>query len=122
MPPTRPFGLSRMERLRRRAEYLAVQQTGKKIHTDSFLVFVLARPELEAAPARLGVTVSKKVGNAVKRNRVKRLVREAFRRHKKQFPAGVDLVFIAKRTAVERSYEEVEKELERLCRRWSQRR
>jgi ribonuclease P protein component len=122
LPPVRPFGLPRIERVRRRSEYLAVQLAGKKIQSDSFLIFLLAHPEREELPARLGVTVSKKVGNAVERNRVKRLVREAFRRHKRRFPSGIEVVFIAKRTAVERSYVEIERELERLCRRWSQKR
>src|SRR6266542_2610193 len=102
------------ERLRRRREFLRVQGTGRKLHTDSFLVFVL--PRSEPGPARMGVTASRKLGGAVRRNRVKRLVREAFRRHKLLFPTGVDLVFVAKKSAVEAEYEQVVREMERLCR------
>ena len=105
--------LPRTERLRRRIEFTAVQGRGKKIHTESFLVFLLARAD-GLAPARLGITVSKKVGNAVERNRVKRLVREAFRHTKALFPKGYDVVFVAKKNAVGADLNRVLEEVERL--------
>lgn len=92
-----------------------MQDGGRKIHTDSFLVFV--SPQREPGPARIGITASRKLGGAVVRNRVKRLVREAFRRHKLLFPAGLDVVFIAKKNAVEVEYDQVVREIEKLCRR-----
>ena len=92
-----------------------MQDGGRKIHTDSFLVFVL--PQREPGPMRIGITASRKLGGAVVRNRVKRLVREAFRRHKLLFPAGLDVVFIAKKNAVEVEYDQVVREIEKLCRR-----
>lgn len=115
--------LPRARRLRKRAGFLAVQGRGRKLHTDSFLVFVLPRRSKTAdehppLPTRLGVTVSKKVGGAVARNRVKRLLREAFRRRKALFPQGLDLVFVAKRSAVEAHYEQVAREIEKLCSRY----
>ena len=48
---------------------------------------------------RLGITVIKKIGNAVKRNRVKRLVREFFRLNKSYFPQGYDIVVAARKNA-----------------------
>jgi ribonuclease P protein component len=48
---------------------------------------------------RLGITVSKRVGNSVRRNRVKRLVREFFRLHKDSFPQGCDIVIAARKDA-----------------------
>lgn len=92
-----------------------MQDGGRKIHTDSFLVFV--SPQREPGPTRIGITASRKLGGAVVRNRVKRLVREAFRRHKLLFPAGLDVVFIAKKNAVEVAYDQVVREIEKLCRR-----
>ncbi len=92
-----------------------MQDGGRKIHTDSFLVFVL--PQREPGPTRIGVTASRKLGGAVRRNRVKRLVREAFRRHKLLFPGGLDVVFIAKKDAVGVDYDQVVREIEKLCRR-----
>jgi ribonuclease P protein component len=59
-------------------------------------VLVVRRADRPEAPARLGLTVSQKVGNAVRRNRVKRLVREVFRRERALFPRGAELVVIAK--------------------------
>jgi ribonuclease P protein component len=94
---------------------LRVQDGGRKIHTDSFLVFVL--PQDAPGPARVGITASRKLGGAIVRNRVKRLVREAFRRHKLLFPTGLDIVFIAKKNAVEADYDQVVREIEKLCRR-----
>ena len=57
---------------------------------------LLIAPSSEGRPARLGVTASKHVGDAVRRNRTKRLVREAFRLHPELFPDGIDLVVIAR--------------------------
>lgn len=53
---------------------------------------------------RLGITVTKKVGHAVFRNRVKRWVREAFRQERERFPPGWDIVFVAKRQCVNACY------------------
>jgi len=53
---------------------------------------------------RLGITVSKKIGNAVKRNRIKRVIRELFRLNKNRFPVGYDIVIVARRDASHLSY------------------
>jgi ribonuclease P protein component len=104
----------RCRRLRKRAEYLSVQGGGRKLHGESFLLFVLPRAE---AQTRIGVTVSKRVGGAVTRNRVKRLVREVVRRHAAWFPMGIDLVFVAKPSAAALDFPRTEREVEKLCRR-----
>lgn len=100
------------ERIRKRTEYLSVQGRGRKVHSDSFLLFVLAGER-----TRFGITVSKKVGNAVDRNRVKRLVREVVRRHKAWFPTETELVFVAKQKAAALDFPRAEREIERLCQR-----
>ena len=69
--------LGKAARLRRRREFLAVQERGRRVYARELVVVVLG-PRAEASP-RLGVTVSSRVGNAVVRNRIKRWVREAFR-------------------------------------------
>lgn len=111
-----PERFPKSARLRRRGEFLRVQGGGRKIHTDSFLVFVL--PQDVPGPARVGITASRKLGGAVVRNRVKRLVREAFRRHRLLFPSGLDVVFVAKKHAAEAQYDQVVREIEKLCRRF----
>lgn len=60
---------------------------------------------------RLGLTVSAKLGNAVARNRIKRLLREAYRLHEGEFASGVDLVLVARARAVGATYHEIEKSL-----------
>ena len=62
--------------------------------TPLFLVFILARSDAQGA--RLGITVTRKVGNAVRRNRIKRLVREWFRHCGAELGAR-DIVVVAKR-------------------------
>jgi ribonuclease P protein component len=68
-------------------------------------------------PSRLGVTVSRKVGGAVVRNRVKRLVREAFRTHKHELPPGLLLVLVAKADAAGVGFSQVVAELREVGRR-----
>src|SRR5690606_6730533 len=80
-----------------------------RVHTRSFLVVLRPR---EDDRTRLGITVTKKVGNAVRRNRVKRCVREAFRLHRELFPQGFDVVFIAKQGAQVEGTAQVVSELE----------
>jgi ribonuclease P protein component len=60
---------------------------------------------------RLGVTVSRKIGNAVQRNRVKRLVREFFRLHRSELQPAHDLLIIARAGAEKLSFRDVESEL-----------
>jgi ribonuclease P protein component len=75
---------------------------GRRSASRNFVVFVHAEIATESEPARvnrLGITVSKKVGNSVIRNRVKRRVRAWFRQTRDALPAGVELVVIARRPA-----------------------
>ena len=91
-------GLSKERRIRRRSEYQRIQSQGHRLLTAHF-VFVLAPRPSGALPdsgPRLGIAVSRKIGNAVVRNRVKRLVREAFRATYVQFGDRVDVVVIAR--------------------------
>ncbi len=60
---------------------------------------------------RLGLTVSAKLGNAVTRNRIKRLLREAYRLHEDSFAQSVDIVLVARGRAVGASYRDIEKSL-----------
>lgn len=102
------LGLSPADRLRKRFEFGRVRDRGRRVHTQSFVIQLA--PAL-GARSRLGLTVSKKVGNAVRRNRVKRLVREAFRTGRDLFPEASDIVVIAKPQCTATCLADVQREL-----------
>lgn len=95
-------------RLRKNREFNRVREMGCKRHTPHFVIIVLRRQE---GPTRLGLTVSRKVGNAVRRNRVKRLVREFFRTRYDCLPRHSDISIIARKGASELDYSLVLNEL-----------
>jgi ribonuclease P protein component len=101
----------RAARVRRRPEYLAIQNRGRRLVGPHLLLFALA------GSGRLGVTVSKKVGGAVLRNRVKRWIRDCYRRRRPEFPAGLDLVVVARPPAAGADHKAVCAELASLARR-----
>jgi|SRR5947209_8192285 len=87
-----------MERLKQRAEFLAAAK-GAKVPAAAFVLQGRARGD--AAPPRFGFTVSKKVGNAVERNRVRRRLREIVRAHAALLAQdGHDYVLIGRRAAL----------------------
>lgn len=83
-------------RLRRRREFLEVQQRGRRIYSGELIVLAL---DSGTPRPRIGITVSSRVGNAVERNRVKRWIREGWRRAVADLPA-VDLLVIARTSAL----------------------
>jgi ribonuclease P protein component len=108
-------GFPRRRRLRRRADFLAIQADGRRFNGPNYLLLARRRPIL--GDIRLGITVSRKVGNAVERNRVKRWVRESYRRLSASLPAGIDLVVIARPGAARSDYRSTSAELSSLLRR-----
>ena len=90
--PARGFGAA--DRLHRRAEFLRVQRKGVRAQSGHFVVYA-ARLAIKSRNC-LGVTVSRRIGNAVVRNRVKRRIRECFRLQlREQLPEGIAMVVIA---------------------------
>jgi ribonuclease P protein component len=98
------------ERLKHNNDFKRVYEQGKKIMSSSFVLYVDSDSKRQYR--RLGIIASKKnIGNAVKRNRCKRLVRELFRRNKDKFPPGSDVIVVVKRDMVGKRYAELEEEL-----------
>lgn len=88
-------------RLLKSGDFVRCQRFGQRFSTEHF-IFCYYRDQTrleEQYPARMGLAISRKVGNAVVRNRIKRLLREFFRLHIKTMEKGVDLVIIAKTSA-----------------------
>lgn len=89
------------ERLRRTQEYQRVFRHGKKLVSPLFVIYIYPSSE---SFSRLGMAVSKRVGKAVARNRIKRFIRELFRRHKKFFKPPCDVVVVARQQATSASF------------------
>ena len=97
LPSLPSLGIRKEMRLRQRVDYLAIQGGGRKLHGRHVLAMVRKQPGV-CPHGRLGLTVTKKVGNAVVRNRIKRLLREWLRLHG-WVPPGWDMVLVAKDSA-----------------------
>ncbi len=94
-----------------RKDFVNLNRLGKRYHTKHFLVIVKKN---EAGINRLGITVTKKIGNAVKRNRVKRLAREFFRLNKHHSSRDCDIVIIGKKNSFLLNYTEIKEELSEI--------
>ena len=104
-----------MERLRQRADFLAAA-TGVKIPAAAFVLQTKRRDD--EGPARFGFTVSKKVGNAVERNRVRRRLREIVRLHAAgRIRAGHDYVLVGRRAALALPFERIKQDFDGAVRR-----
>ncbi|MBN9561113.1 MAG: ribonuclease P protein component [Alphaproteobacteria bacterium] len=100
------------ERLKRRAEFLRVAAKGRKAPMPGVVLQALARDD--DGPARIGFTVTRKVGNAVVRNRTRRRLKEAARLLLRQHPvAGVDLVLVGRDKTRARPFVALQEDLRR---------
>ena len=86
----------RRARITRSGDFDAVYRRGRSAANRHLVVYAFTRDETPQAPARLGLSVSRKVGGAVERNRVKRVLRERFAEIAPSLPRGIDVVVIAR--------------------------
>lgn len=96
------------ESLKKNSYFQNVYRNGKSYANRFFVMYVL---ENDLEKNRLGISVSKKVGNSVIRHHITRLVREAYRLHEEMFNSGLDIVVIARVASKHVSYHETEKAL-----------
>ena len=96
------------ESLKKNNDFQNVYRNGKS-YANRFLVMYVLKNDTEKN--RIGISVSKKVGNSVIRHHITRLVRESYRLHEDMFNSGLDIVVIARTTARKASYHEVESAL-----------
>ena len=101
------------EKLGKNSEFKKVYKFGKS-KANRYLVMILVKRE--SGPNRYGFSVSKKVGNSVVRHHLKRLIRESYRLNENSFVRGLDIVVVARASAKDRSYREIESALLHLGR------
>ncbi|HEV8199840.1 MAG TPA: ribonuclease P protein component [Candidatus Polarisedimenticolia bacterium] len=94
------------DRIRKRSEYQALYESARRIPSKSFVLFVRKN---DLGHPRLGITVSRRIGGAVQRNRAKRLMREIFRRHKGELQ-DVDIVVNGRAALPAADYRRLESE------------
>jgi len=98
--------MKKIERIKKNAHFRLIYKKGKSI-SDSNLVMYCVKNGKDYN--RIGVSVSKKVGKSVVRNRYKRLIKESFRKNKSIFKQGYDIIFIARVGILKCKYRDVEK-------------
>ena len=100
------------ESLRKNRQFQFVYKYGKSFANKYLVMYI---KENGQGINRIGISVSKKVGNSVVRHRVKRLIKESYRLHENVFNSGLDMVIVARVGACEVGFYEIEKALLHLA-------
>ena len=101
-----------IESIKKNDEFKTVYECGKS-YANKYLVMYIHKND--KSKNRLGISVSKKVGNSIVRHRVTRLVRESYRLHQNDFQIGNDIIVVARVSAKEKTYKEIESALIHLA-------
>ncbi len=101
-------------RLTKNLEFINVYKSGRRISSPFFVMYIKKN---DLGYSRLGVSVSKKVGKSVVRNKIKRQIKEIIRKNYDFINSGWDIVFSVKPTAVQLNYAHMEKEIISLLKR-----
>lgn len=96
------------ESLKKNRDFQKVYRNGKSLANKYFIMYILRN---DSEKNRLGISVSKKVGNSVVRHHLTRLIREGYRLQEEHFQYGWDIVVIARTSAKEITYHEAESAL-----------
>ena len=95
------------------SEFQMIYKNGTSYANKYLVMYVMDNPQ---GKSKLGISVSKKVGNSVVRHRLARLIREVYRLNRAMFNEGLNIVVIARTTAKDRSFAEIESAFMHLCR------
>ena len=104
--------MKRFPSLKKNYEYQKVYRTGKSL-ANKYLVMYIAKAD--KPDIRIGISVSKKVGNSIVRHRLARLIRESFRLNKHMLDEGLDIVIVARNAAKNSDYKSIESAFVHLC-------
>ncbi len=96
------------ESLKKNKDFQNVYKKGKSLANNYLVMYTL---DNGLGKNRLGISVSKKVGNSVVRHRITRLIRESYRLSEEHFRCGIDIVIIARTSAKEKDYRKIESAL-----------
>jgi ribonuclease P protein component len=107
--------MNKHHRIKKNEDFQAVFKKGVSTANRQFVIYVLDDPSNPTF--RIGLSVSKKIGNAVTRNRIKRLIRQVMFEFKDYMKNGKELVIIARKPTADMDYHEVKASLEHVCKR-----
>ncbi|MEN8661960.1 MAG: ribonuclease P protein component [Lentimonas sp.] len=109
------MGVPASQRLRKQSEFRQIRSQGKRIHCGSFIYQCLRRDGSTSAVARLSVIASRRVGNAVKRNYGKRMLREIFCNNQAALPSHCDVVIVLRSSFDTQSFGQLEERYLKAC-------
>ena len=109
------MGLPTAKRLRTQRDFQQVRTEGKRAQCGPFILQWRQRTPEEGEGRRLGVIASKRVGNAVRRNYGKRVIRSIFRQNEAAVPAGIDVVIVLRASFIRFDYAELEARFLKAC-------
>ena len=101
------------ESLKKNKDFQSVYRNGKSFANKCLVMYIIPN---ELNKNRLGISVSKKVGNSVVRHHLTRLIRESYRLSEEHFQSGYDIIVIARKSAKEKGYHDIESALIHLGR------
>lgn len=104
--------MKRFPSIKKNSDFQVVYKTGKSYANKQLVMYV---KRTEAPGRRIGISVSKKVGNSVVRHHVTRLIRESFRLNESILETGLDIVVVARAAAKESDYKTIERAYLHLC-------
>ena len=98
--------------IKKNSDFQLVYRTGKSYANKLLVMYVV---KTEKPESRIGISVSKKVGNSVVRHHITRLIRESFRLHESEIKTGLDIVVVARATAKDSEFKLIESAYMHLC-------